>query len=95
MTELSIRKIIANCSEELIDGKYIQSENEIVEKSIFDFIAPESFSDVEDFYKKRLKGEDVSTYSTIFITKEKMSGCNFDAGVAKPGQRRQTQDLFL
>lgn len=43
---------------------------EIIEKSVFDFIAPEGFSKVESYYLNRLKGENISTYETIFLTKD-------------------------
>jgi PAS domain S-box-containing protein len=44
---------------------------EIVEKSFFDFIAPEGLADIERFYLHRLKGDStVSTYKTVFFTKD-------------------------
>ncbi len=43
--------------------------NEIINKSLFDFISSEGFYDVEKYYLDRLKGEDVSFYNTIFLTK--------------------------
>jgi PAS domain S-box-containing protein len=44
--------------------------NEVVEKSFFDFIALEGVADVEKYYIDRLKGESVSTYRTVFSTKD-------------------------
>jgi len=44
--------------------------DEIVDKDLFDFIAPEGLEDIEKYYLNRLKGEDVSTYNTIFLTKD-------------------------
>jgi PAS domain S-box-containing protein len=44
--------------------------DEVVEKSFFDFIAPEGLADVEKYYLDRLKGENVSTYKTVFSTKD-------------------------
>jgi len=44
--------------------------DEIVEKSLFDFIIPEGFSDIEKYYLARLKGEDVSVYETVILTKD-------------------------
>jgi hypothetical protein len=41
-----------------------------VEKSFFDFIALDGFADVEKYYLDRLKGESVSTYKTVFSTKD-------------------------
>ena len=44
--------------------------NEIIDKSIFDFIDPSGFSDVEDYYFNRLKGEDSPRFSTVFLTSD-------------------------
>ena len=44
--------------------------DEIVDKSLFDFIVPDCFSDVERYYLNRLKGEDVSFYETVLLTKD-------------------------
>ncbi len=44
--------------------------SEIVDKSLFDFIAPESFDEVQSFYKKRLKGEHIFDYKTTFLSKD-------------------------
>lgn len=44
--------------------------DEIVEKSLFDFIALEGLADVEKYYLGRLKGSGNSTYETIFSTKD-------------------------
>lgn len=44
--------------------------DEIVEKSLFDFICPEGFPGLEEYYLGRLKGDDVSVYETIFLTKD-------------------------
>ena len=44
--------------------------DEIVDKDLFDFIAPGGLEDIEKYYLNRLKGEDVSTYDTIFLTKD-------------------------
>jgi PAS domain S-box-containing protein len=46
------------------------SIDEIVEKSLFDFIIPEGFSELEEYYLNRLKGIDVSIYETAFLTKD-------------------------
>jgi len=46
------------------------SVDEIVDKSFFDFIVPEGFLNVERFYLSRLKGEDVSAYETVILTKD-------------------------
>lgn len=44
--------------------------SEIVDKSIFDFIEPEGLSGVEEYYFNRLKGDDLSDFDTIFLTKD-------------------------
>jgi PAS domain S-box-containing protein len=44
--------------------------NEVVEKSFFDFITPDGLAGVEKYYLDRLKGESVSTYKTVFLTKD-------------------------
>lgn len=46
------------------------SVDEIVDKSFFDFIVPEGFLNVEKFFLSRLKGEDVSAYETVILTKD-------------------------
>jgi len=42
--------------------------NELIEKSLLDFVVPEGLLEIEKYYFNRLKGEDVSTYETIFLT---------------------------
>ncbi len=44
--------------------------DELVEKSLLDFIVPESLFEVEKYYFNRLKGENVSSYETILLTKD-------------------------
>jgi len=44
--------------------------NEIMNKSLFDFIAPEGLSGLEKYYLNRLKGRDSCTYGTVFSTKD-------------------------
>jgi PAS domain S-box-containing protein len=45
--------------------------NEVVGKSLFGFISPESFLDIERYYLDRLKGVDSLKYNAIFLTKDK------------------------
>ena len=47
----------------------LKKVDEIIDKSLFDFIVPEGFIQVEKFYLNRLKGDDISSYETIFLTK--------------------------
>ncbi len=44
--------------------------NEILNRSLFDFISPEGFSGMEKYYLNRLKGEKISTYSTVILAKD-------------------------
>lgn len=44
--------------------------NEIIDKSIFDFIEPEGLSGVEEYYFNRLKGDNISDFDTMFLTKD-------------------------
>jgi len=44
--------------------------DEIMNKSLFDFIAPEGLVDLENYYLNRLKGCDSYTYGTVFSTKD-------------------------
>lgn len=43
---------------------------EIVNKSLFDFIAPEGLTDIEQYYLNRLQGHTPSMFITVFSTKE-------------------------
>ena len=42
----------------------------ILEKNLFDFVASDGFYGIEKYYLKRLKGESVDSYETIFYTKK-------------------------
>ena len=44
-------------------------KDELVEKSFFDFIAFEGLGEIEKYYLDRLKGDNVTTYTTVFSTK--------------------------
>jgi len=44
--------------------------NEILNKSLFDFIILEGLSDVQEYYLNRLMGVEVSTYETTLLTKD-------------------------
>lgn len=46
------------------------NSEELIDKSVFDFVDPEGFQSVESYYLKRIKGENISTYETIFLTKD-------------------------
>ena len=44
--------------------------NEIINRSLFDFISPDGFTGMEKYYLNRLKGENVSTYKTVILSKD-------------------------
>jgi len=56
-----------------VNGPFVDlmgyNTNEIVDKSLFDFIVPEGFPEVEKYYLARLKGENVTGYETVVLTK--------------------------
>jgi PAS domain S-box-containing protein len=43
---------------------------EIMERNFFDFIAVEGLAEIERYYLHRLKGESITSYKTVFSTKE-------------------------
>ncbi len=43
---------------------------EIVDKSLFDFVVSDGFSNIENYYLHRLKGDKVSSIDTMFLTKD-------------------------
>jgi len=44
--------------------------NEIIDRSLFDFVSPEGFVGMEKYYLNRLKGENISTYNTVILSKD-------------------------
>jgi len=42
----------------------------LLETSLLNFIAPEGLSGIEGYYLNRLKGETISNYKTVFLTKD-------------------------
>jgi PAS domain S-box-containing protein len=46
------------------------SEKDLIDRSLLDFVAPEGFSAIEDYYLDRLKGGEVTRYETVFLTKD-------------------------
>jgi PAS domain S-box-containing protein len=75
--------------------------DEIVEKSLFDFIALEGLADIEKYYLGRLKGNDSSTYGTIFSTKDDskiqveviVRSTTYNGGKAEIGVVKEMNDL--
>jgi PAS domain S-box-containing protein len=65
IVQRSILKQINSSFAELIGFE----TDEILNKSLFDFIAPEGLADIEKYYLSRLKGRDISKYETIFRDK--------------------------
>jgi len=43
---------------------------EIVNKSLFDFVVSDGFSNIENYYLHRLKGDKISSIDTMFLTKD-------------------------
>ena len=41
----------------------------LLEKNLLDFVTPEGFSGIENYYLKRLKGDEATSYETMFNTK--------------------------
>ncbi len=46
------------------------SREELIDKNLIDFIAPEGLADVQQYYLKRLKGDHLSSFPTVFMTKK-------------------------
>lgn len=44
--------------------------DEIVERNFFDLIADEGLAELERYFLNRLKGENITSYKTVFLTKE-------------------------
>ncbi len=44
--------------------------DDLLEKSFFDFVSPDSLSEVEDYYLKRLKGEAFSSYDAVLVNSD-------------------------
>lgn len=44
--------------------------NELIDKSLYDFIVPESLSEIEKYYLSRLKGGAVTSYETVILTND-------------------------
>lgn len=65
LVQRGILKNINQSFADLVGFKY----EELLDKSFFDFIAPEGLSGMEQYYMDRLKGVQVSCYDTVFIDK--------------------------
>jgi len=63
------RGILKQVNDSFIDLIGYNS-SDIVDKSLFDFIVPEGLDGVEEYYKNRLKGADISFYETVLLTKD-------------------------
>ena len=44
--------------------------DEVLGKSLFDYVAPENLEEIKRYYLDRLKGEEVSNFETIVLTKD-------------------------
>ena len=63
------RGILKQANESFIDLLGYKNE-EVLNKSVFDFVAPEGFQNLESYYLKRIKGENISSYETVLLTKD-------------------------
>lgn len=63
------RSIVKQVNSPFVDLIGFKTD-EIVDKSLFDFIASEGLGEIEKYYLNRLKGNDKSKYKTIFSTKD-------------------------
>ena len=57
-----------------INGSFAQllgyEADELIEKSLLDFVVPEGLAEIGRHYLNRLKGKDSSTYEVVFVTKD-------------------------
>ncbi len=44
--------------------------DDVLGKSLFDFVAPENLEEIKRYYLNRLKGEEISNFETIILTKD-------------------------
>ena len=63
------RGIIKKVNRQFVELIGFDSEF-LLEKSMFDFIAPESLFNIENYYLNRLKGSKENTYRTAFLTSD-------------------------
>jgi PAS domain S-box-containing protein len=63
------RGILKQVNTSLINLLGFKKE-ELLNRSIFDFVEPEGLTDIKEFYIKRLNGILISSYETIFLTKD-------------------------
>jgi PAS domain S-box-containing protein len=63
------RGILKQVNDPFIDLLGYKSE-EVIDKSLLDFVVPEGLSGVEEYYLGRLKGDEVTVYETVFLTKD-------------------------
>lgn len=61
-----ILKQVNNSFAELLGYKI----EELLDKSLFDFVVPEGLSGFKKYFLDRLKGKSISSFETIFITKD-------------------------
>jgi PAS domain S-box-containing protein len=64
------RGIIRQVNENFSDMMGNQTDS-ILNKSFFDFIAPEGLLEVEKYYLNRLKGANTSCYETILLIEDR------------------------
>jgi len=67
---------------------------EIVNKSLFDFIVSDGFSNIENYYLHRLKGDEVSSINTVFLTKDS-NKLNVEVSTKPTVFNEEKADLFV
>ena len=64
------RGILKQINQGFIELLGYDTKDVFLDKSLLNFIAPEGLSGIEGYYLNRLKGEVVSTYETVLLTKD-------------------------
>ena len=64
------RGILKQVNRPFIELLGYDAKDMLLDKSLLDFVAFEGISGIEGYYLNRLKGDTVSTYETVFLTKD-------------------------
>jgi PAS domain S-box-containing protein len=64
------RGILKQVNRPFIELLGYDAKDVLLDKSLLDFVAFEGISGIEGYYLNRLKGDAVSTYETVFLTKD-------------------------
>ena len=63
------RGILKHVNKSLVELLGYSSDT-LLEKNLLDFVTPEGISGIENYYLKRLKGDEVNTFDTVIQTKD-------------------------